>query len=81
MDLIAGQAYRLERMLKPYWDAGHPKYGKPERIAAKYLGSLDGHRRWHLFEVWDDGSEQGVIMMNDDDLLRIDVTPLAGLDG
>lgn len=80
MNLEVGRAYRLERMYERYWDAGHPRYGKPERIAAKFIGSVQGNRCWYLFEVWAGGKEQGVIMMNDDDLTRIEVSEIANVD-
>jgi hypothetical protein len=77
MKLEIGKAYYLEGMRSDLWDAGHPKYGKPERIAGKYLGFLQGVRCWHGFEIYAAGSESGVIFMTDDDLSKLRVSELA----
>jgi hypothetical protein len=77
MKLENGRAYYLEGMRSDLWDAGHPKYGKPERVAGKYLGFLQGVRRWHGFEIYADGRECGVIFMTDDDLGMLKVSELA----
>lgn len=74
MDPVVGKAYYLEGMATEMWDAPHPVYGAPASLAAIYLGFVVGRRRWHAFEVWVDGSEQGVLFMNDEDLARLRVT-------
>jgi hypothetical protein len=73
MDLVVHRAYYLEGMETEMWDAPHPVYGAPKCLAARYLGSLTGLRRWHAFEVWVDGEEKGCLFMNDDDLAKLRV--------
>lgn len=58
------------------WDAGHPRYGKPNRLDARYLGALRGTRRWHGFEIVVRGKDEGSIFMTDKDLAQLRVTPL-----
>jgi len=74
--LVVGRAYILKGMNPEMWDRGHPRYGKPSAIAAKYIGALHGARRWHGFEVWIAGKEVGVLFMNDADLERLEVTEI-----
>ncbi len=76
MELLVGKAYYLEGMAPDMWDAPHPVFGAPLCIAARYLGSLQGLRLWHGFEVWVASSEQGVLFMNDEDLNKLKVTPV-----
>jgi len=49
-------------------------YGKPSKLCCRYLGPRSGERRWHVFEVWVDGREQGVVVMNEADLGQLIVT-------
>lgn len=76
MNLEKGRAYFLQRMRSDMWSSPHPIFGAPERVAGKYIGSLEGNRRWHGFEIWKDGLECGVIFMTDDDLNQIEVSEL-----
>ena len=76
MELQVNKAYYLQGMQEDMWDAPHPDFGAPQKIAARYLGSLHGVRRWHGFEVWIDDKEAGVLFMNDDDLAKLTVEPL-----
>jgi hypothetical protein len=74
MELLVGKAYYLEGMERPMWDRPHPRFGAPPSLATRYLGSLQGYRRWHGFEVWVENREEGVLFMNDDDLSKLKVT-------
>jgi hypothetical protein len=74
MDLAVGKAYYLEGMETEMWDAPHPVYGMPKCIAGMYIGYVTGRRRWHAFEVWVAGEEEGVLFMNDEDLSKLSVT-------
>jgi hypothetical protein len=74
--LRVGRAYMITGMKNAVWDIPHPRFGSPDQVAAVYLGSLRGVRRWHGFEVWADGSEQGVLFMNDDDMLNLHIAPM-----
>lgn len=74
--IVPGRGYVLSGMRSEMWGAPHPTHGTPESVAAKYLGSLQGTRRWHGFEVWKDGTEQGVIFMADADLAQLTVKAL-----
>lgn len=76
MELLVGKAYYLEGMDRPMWDRPHPRFGAPPALATRYLGSLQGNRRWHGFEVWVANREEGVLFMNDDDLGKLKVTPI-----
>lgn len=76
MDLLVGHAYYLEGLGRLTWDAPHPRYGTPDRLAGKYLGCLHGARHWHGFEIWIGGREQGVIFMTDEDIVQVQVTDL-----
>lgn len=76
MDLIVGRIYHLEGMERPMWDRPHPRFGAPPALATRYLGSLQGNRRWHGFEVWVENREEGVLFMNDADLEKLKVTPV-----
>jgi hypothetical protein len=78
MELRIGRTYHLEDLDRAEWDAPSPKYGAPRSLAARYLGSIQGNRRWHGFEVWIEGKDAGVLFMNDDDLRKIRVTPISG---
>lgn len=78
MNLEPGRAYFLNQMRPDMWTGPHPIFGTPERVAGKYIGSLQGNRRWHGFEVWKDGMECGVIFMTDDDLQQLDVSEIVG---
>ena len=77
MELVVGRAYYLEGMKKEMWDAPHPIFGAPPAVAGRYLGCLQGARRWHGFEVWVRGREEGVLFMNDEDLSKLVVTPIS----
>lgn len=74
--LVVGKTYYLEGMVRPMWDGPHPRFGAPPALATRYLGSLQGHRLWHGFEVWVESKEEGVLFMNEDDLKKIRITPL-----
>lgn len=76
MDLVVGRVYHLRGMVEEMWDAPHPIYGAPPALAARYLGSVQGLRRWHAFEVWHQGEEKGCLFMNDNDLARLTVTEI-----
>ena len=76
MELVVGGIYRLEGMVRTMWDSPHPVFGAPPSLAGRYLGCLQGVRRWHGFEVWVEHREEGVIFMNDDDLCKLTVTKL-----
>lgn len=78
VNLIVGRAYYLSGMVDDMWTTGHPVYGKPEALAGYYLGCLHGTRRWHGFEIWAKGQEQGVIFMTDADLQKLTVEAIAG---
>ncbi len=73
MILIVGRAYCLRGLNPGMWDNSHPKFGRPFELAARYLGSLQGTRRWHGFEVRVDGADEGVIFMNDGDLDQLEI--------
>ncbi len=82
IELVIGRAYAISGM-KPEvgrdpgkWGAPHPRFGMPPAVAGWYLGSLQGTRRWHGFEVRHEGTEQGVLFMNDDDLEVLNVSPI-----
>jgi hypothetical protein len=74
--LIVGHGYYLSGMHADMWGNVHPHFGRPEAIAARYLGWLQGVRRWHGFEVWKDEAEQGVLFMSSQDLARLTVRPI-----
>jgi hypothetical protein len=74
--LLVGHAYNIEGMRSEMWDVVHKHYGTPERLAGIYLGAIWGTRRWHLFELRFEGRDAGVIVMNDNDLAQLIVTPL-----
>jgi hypothetical protein len=76
MELVHGKAYYLQGMASEMWDAPHPVFGAPRALAARYIGCITGSRRWHGFEVWIENREQGVLFMNDDDLLKLRVTEI-----
>lgn len=77
VDLIVGNGYILSGLKLAKWDTPHPRFGKPDRVAARYLGSLQGVRRWHGFEVWANRQEQGVLFMNDADIEAINIAPMS----
>jgi len=66
--------YELKGMRPYMYDVRHPLYGKPSKLCCRYLGPRSGERRWHVFEVWVDGREQGVVVMNEADLGQLIVT-------
>ena len=74
MDLEVGRIYLLQGMERSMWDRPHPRYGAPSSLATRYLGCLQGARKWHGFEVWVENREQGVLFMNDADLNKLRVT-------
>lgn len=76
MVLLVGKGYYLQGMSAEMWDRPHPVFGAPRALAARYLGHIEGSRRWHGFEVWVDNQEQGVLFMNDEDLSKIIVTEI-----
>lgn len=76
MELLLGKAYYLEGMERPMWDRPHPRFGAPHALATRYIGCLQGHRRWHAFEVWVENREEGVLFMTDADLELIKITPI-----
>jgi hypothetical protein len=78
INLVPGQAYLLSGMRKVVWDTPHPRFGSPDAVAGRYLGSLKGQRRWHAFEVWLGGREEGVLFMNEADISQLDITLLPG---
>jgi len=69
--LVVGRAYLVEGMHAELWDVGHPEHGKPYAVAGRYLGWIQGTRRWHAFEVWHLGVEIGVLFMNESDLAAL----------
>ncbi len=77
MDLEVGRAYYLEGMERDMWDAPHARFGAPKKLAGIYLGSVVGERSWHLFEVWVGGKEEGVILMNEDDVKKLRIRPVS----
>ncbi len=74
--LRVGRAYLLSGLQEAVWDRPHPRFGMPDQVAAVYLGHVPGHRRWHIFEVWADGQEQGVLVMNDDDIAQVTIAAM-----
>jgi len=76
MKLDIGRAYSLSKLYKLVWNTKHEVFEQPAAIAGIYLGCLSGKRTWHLFEVIHHDKEEGVIMMNDDDLNKIIVEEL-----
>lgn len=78
VNLIIGRAYYISDMVEELWTTGHPKFGKPRSVAGYYLGCLHGTRRWHGFEVWAGGKEQGVIFMTEQDLEKLTVEAISG---
>ncbi len=63
----------LSGLQSAVWDRPHPRFGTPDHVAAVYLGHVQGTRRWHIFEVWADSEEQGVLVMNDDDIAKVQI--------
>jgi hypothetical protein len=74
--LVAGFAYYLEGLPAKMWDVGHPKFGKPRAISGRYLGTVQGRREWHVFEIWVGEREEGAIILNRTDLEAITVQRL-----
>jgi hypothetical protein len=72
--LVPGRGYLLSGMGALAWTNSHPVFGRPGAIAAIYLGCLQGTRLWHLFEVQVRNTDQGVILMNDADLVQLTAT-------
>jgi hypothetical protein len=66
--LLVGAAYRLDGITRSMWGNAHATYGTPLAIAGLYLGVLRGARDWHLFEIWVEEREVGVILMHQQDL-------------
>lgn len=80
--LVQGYAYYLQGLKPEMWDVGHPKFGKPSAIAGRYLGHRSGQRTWHVFEIWIESggvlTEQGAIIMSQQDLDAVTVTRVSG---
>lgn len=74
--LVAGFSYYLEGLPSKMWDVGHPRFGKPRAICGRYLGSVQGRREWHVFEIWVGENEEGAIILNRTDLEAINVKRL-----
>jgi len=73
IELQVGHAYVLDGMQPTLWGNAHLRFGQPHVLAARYLGSLEGARLWHLFEIHVEGHEIGVLLMNDADLAQLTV--------
>lgn len=69
-----GSYYFIRGMETEMWDMAHEKYGQPKEIVGLYLGSVKGTRTWHLFEVRTKLGDEGVLLMNDNDLSKLDFT-------
>lgn len=74
--LTPGHGYILSNLRAVIWDNLHPRFGCPDSLAVVYLGSLQGTRLWHLWEVRIAQADAGVLMLNAADLAQITVTPL-----
>lgn len=74
--LVPGFAYYLEGLPAKMWDVGHPKFGKPRALSGRYLGSVQGRREWHVFEIWVGMTEEGAIILSQQDLENITVKKL-----
>lgn len=70
-ELVRGQAYLLSGMTPAMWQNCHAEFGQPQRIVAVYMGAVSGTRTWHLFEVQFRGRDEGVLLMNADDLAQL----------
>ena len=79
--LTVGGWYDLKGMRPYMWDNRHPLFGKPTKLRCRYLGLCQGLRRWHVFEVWIAGREEGVIVMNEIDLGQLIVTTADSAEG
>lgn len=78
IELVIGRAYLISGLKAAVWDTPHPRFGSPDEVAGRYLGSLQGVRRWHGFEVWFGGREEGVLFMNDADISGLTISSLPG---
>lgn len=76
VQLVYGREYYISGMTPEMWDIPHERYGAPAAIAARYIGCVRGHRRWHAFEVWIGGNESGCLFMTDLDLTKLHIVPL-----
>lgn len=74
--MIIGSAYLLTGLNNVTWGNTHPRYGRPDRLAVVYLGSLQGTRAWHLCEVRVAGADAGVLLIDEADFVQITITPL-----
>lgn len=77
-NLVPGFAYYLEGIPEKLWDVGHPKFGKPRALSGRYLGSRQGKRLWHVFEIWVGTEEEGAIIISQRDLETVTVKRLVG---
>lgn len=74
--LIRLRAYQLSGMVPAMWGNAHTRFRTPFAVAAIYLGSIQGTRTWHLFEVQYDDKEAGVLLMPTSDLNQLTVEEL-----
>jgi hypothetical protein len=79
-ELVRGHAYHLRNLRRDMWQAGHAIWGRPRQVVAIYVGKLDklysDSRDWYGFEVRVQGSEQGTIFIDEQDVNEISFTDL-----